>query len=380
MESDKELSKVFALNQKESLKYQINNFEYIQNFLELFKKNEETKKYALKLEEITNIFSFLKLSFATFRINISYFNKYSNYQINEILIDFYLNNDYSSNELDDLCLNVIDIIINNIDISKPIIDSVIQKFAKFYYSLEEPTPKYEYLSKLLKILNHLYGINISIKKPKHYYYFSGLENFKKNYINIGLDEPNQTMAITLWFKTYNNRKGDIISLTTFKHNNVLKISIENNKLILIHGEKNNIIIKSDFFSNDYNNISLFYKPSKKKINVSLYINENQILKDHSIIDIDENNLVTLLLIGQNFFGEMTSIIVTKNILNFEEYKKLSLNFPFGLVIEKDVFNFSTDFSKIALMLRSIHVPYGGKYNLFNNIENNLIFGDYTGYN
>ena len=212
MESDKELSKVFDLSQTESLKYQIKNIENIRKLLELFKKNEETKKYPLKLDEIKNIFSFLKDSFNTFRINISYFNKYSNYQIYEILIEFYLNNDYSSNELDDLCLNLIDILINNIDISKTIIDSVIQKFAKFYYSLEEPTPKYDYLSKLLKILNHLYGINLNIKKPKHYYYFSGLEKFQKNYINVGLDEPNQTMAVTLWFKTYDNKKGEIIGL------------------------------------------------------------------------------------------------------------------------------------------------------------------------
>ena len=77
-----------------------------------------------------------------------------------------------------------------------------------------------------RLFNHLYGINLSIKKPKHYYYFSGLEKFHKNYINVGLDEPNQTMAITLWFKTYDNKKGDIISLTTFKHNNVLKIAVE----------------------------------------------------------------------------------------------------------------------------------------------------------
>ena len=91
--------------------------------------NEETKKYPLNLEEISNLFSFLKISFMTFRINTSYFNKYSNYQIYGILIDFYLNNNYSSDELDDLCLNLIDILINNIDISKSIIDLVIQKLA-----------------------------------------------------------------------------------------------------------------------------------------------------------------------------------------------------------------------------------------------------------
>ena len=379
MESNNELSNIFDLNEKEPLTYQIHNFDNIQKLLNVMKKNEETKKYPLNLEEISNILKFLKSSFTTFRINTSYFNKYSNYQIYEILIDFYLNNDYSSNELDDLCLNVIDILINNIDISKSIIDSVIQKFAKFYYSLEESNPKYEYLKKLIKILNHLYGINLNIKKPKHYYYFSGLEKYEKNYINVPIDEPNQTMAITLWFKSY-NKKGNILSLITNKLKNVFTIAVEENKLSLIHGEKNTCIIKAEYYSADYNNISFYYKPSKKKISVYFNINEYQVLKDHSVTDIDENDIVTHLLIGKNFFGEMTSILVTKSLINYDEYKKLTLNFPFGLVIEKDVNNFSNDFSKIASMLKSIHVPYGGKNNLYNNITKDLIFGEYTGFN
>ena len=380
MESDKYLSDVFDLNKKENQKYQIVNFDNIPKLINLFQKNEETKKYPLNLENISNVFDFLKSSFMNFRINIPYFNEYSKSQLYQILIDFYLNNDYSSKELDELCLNLIDTLINNIDISKSIIDSVIQKFAKFYYSLEEPNPKYENLSKLLIILNHLYGINLNIKKPKHYYYFCGLDKYEKNYINVPLEEPNQTMAVTLWFKTYNNKKGELFSLNTSSHKNVFKITIEENKLCLIQGEKKNYIIKTDFYSSDYNNISLYYKPSKKKVNISLYVNEKQILKDHTVNDIEEDSIVTLLLIGKNYFGEITSILVTKNNINFDEYKKLSLSFPFGLVIEKDVINFSNDFSKIATMLRSIHVPYGGKYNLYNNQKKDIIFGKYNGVN
>ena len=381
MNSFYELIDVFTTNQNENQKqYQIQNFENISKFLEIFKKNKETKKYPLNSDAISNALTFLKLSFMSFRINIVYFNKYSNYQLYEILIDFYLDNDYNSNELDDLCLNLIDILINNIDISKSIIDSVIQKFAKFYYSLADPKPKYEYLKKLIKILIHLYGINLNIKKPKHYYYFCGLEKYQNNYINVPLEEPNQIMAITLWFKTYNCQKGDIFSLSTTKHTNVFKLSIENNQLCLFYCEENNCIIKSDFFSSDYNIISFYYKPSKKKINISLYVNDKQILKDYTINDVNENNIVTLLFIGKNFFGEMTSILVSKDIINFELYKKFYLNFPFGLVTEKDVMNFSIDFNKIATILKSIHAPYGGKYNLYNNQKKDLIFGKYTGSN
>ena len=377
MESDKDLFDVFENKQSDDRKYQIVNFENIPKLLKSFEKNEETKKYPLNLENAINVVDFLKSSFFKYRINISYFNKYSNYQLYHILIDFYLNNDYSSNVLDNLCLNLIDILINNIDISKSIIDLVIQKFAKYYYSLEEPNPKYEDLKKLLNLINHLYGINLNTKKPKHYYYFCGLEKYENNYINVPLEEPNQTMAVTLWFKTYDNQKGEIFSLNSSKGNTAIKLLIKENKLCLVQGEKN-IVITADFYSNDYNSLSFYYKPSKRRANVYLFINDKQVLKDHNINDIDED--ISLLLIGKNFFGEMTSILLTKNIISFEEFKRLSLSFPFGLVIEKDVTNFTSDFGKIALMLRSIYVPYGGKFNLYNNIKRDLIFGNYNGFN
>ena len=259
MDSTFKLSDIFDISDEEpNMQYQIQNFENIPNLFKIFEKNKETSKYPLNLEELTNIFSFLRVSFMKFRINTIYFNKYSNFQIYQTLIAFYLSNDYNSNELDEKCLNLIDILVNNTDISKSIIDSVIQKFANYYYSLEEPTPKYEYLIKLLKILNHLYGINLNIKKPKHYYYFSGLDKFDNNYINVPVEEPNQTMAITLWFKSYNNQKGVVFSLDTSKHNNIFKLLIRKNKLCLLYGSKEQCIIESDFFSNDFNNISFYY--------------------------------------------------------------------------------------------------------------------------
>ena len=380
MEDTDYLSEIFNQEDKESLQqYQIQNFKNIPKLIGNFKKDEQTKKYPLNLDTISEIFQFLKSSFKTFRINIIYFNKYSNGQLYEIFIDFYLDNDYNSNELDDICLEIIDILVDNIDISKTIIDSVIQRFAKFYYSLEEPTPKYTYFSKLLILLNHLYGINLNIKKPKHYYYFSGLEKYEKNFINYPLENPNQPMAITLWFKTCNNQKGEIISITNNKYENLIRLEIEKNELCLFRG-KDTLITKSDIYSNDFNSVSFYVKFAKKKITVSLYINEKHVLKEQTIQDPDENSNVNLLLLGKNFFGEMTSILITKGPINFEEYKRISLTFPFGLINEKDIINFNNEFNKVAANLRSIHLPYGGKYNLYNNKKIDLIFGENTGVN
>ena len=128
MEDEDILSEIFNSEDKESLyQYQIKNFKNIPLLLKTFQKEEETKKYPLSLENILEIFQFLKSSFRTFRINIIYFNKYSNDQLYLIFIEFYLQNDYSSEELDDLCLQIIDIMISNIDISKTILDSLIQR-------------------------------------------------------------------------------------------------------------------------------------------------------------------------------------------------------------------------------------------------------------
>ena len=246
MENKDYLSEIFNQEDKESLQqYQIMNFKNIPQLLQTFRKDENTKKYPLTLENISDIFQFLKSSFRTFRINIIYFNKYSNNQLYEIFFNFYLNNDYASEELDDTCLEIIDILINNIDMTKAVLDSVIQKFAKFYYSLEEPTPSYLYLSKLLKLLNRLYGLNLNIIKPKHYYYFSGLEKYEINFINYPLESPNQTMSITLWFKACDNQKGEILSLTNNKYESKIRLEIQKNELCLIHG-KDNCVIKSDY--------------------------------------------------------------------------------------------------------------------------------------
>ena len=380
MEDTDFLSEIFNSEDKESLnQYQIKNFKNIPSLLKKFQKEEETKKYPLNLESISEIFQFLKSSFRTFRINIIYFNKYSNEQLYSIFIDFYLENDYSSEELDDLCLQIIDILISNIDISKTIFDSVIQRFAKYFYSLEEPNPNYIYLSKLLNVLNHLYGVNLSIKKPKHYYYFSGLEKYEMNFISYPLESPNQTMSITLWFKACNNQKGEVLSVTNSKYNSIIRLEIEKNELCLIEG-KNNCIVKTDFYSNDYNSLSFYIKFGKKKFYISLYLNEKQVLKEQSVPDSQDNINADLLLLGKNFFGEMTSIIISKNIINFDDYKKISLTFPFGLINERDLLNFNNEFGKIAANLRSIHLPYGSKYNLYNNKKVELIFGENTGVN
>ena len=153
MENTDYLSDIFNSEDKESLQqYQIQNFKNIPQLLRSFQKDENTKKYPITLDKISEIFQFLKSAFRTFRLNIIYFNKYSNDQLYDIFIDFYINNDYSSDELDDLCLQIIDILVNNIDISKTIIDSIIQKFAKFYYSLEEPKPSYN---------NKLFDFNVN---------------------------------------------------------------------------------------------------------------------------------------------------------------------------------------------------------------------------
>ena len=63
MEDTYILSEIFNSEDKESLyQYQIKNFKNIPLLLKTFQK-EETKKYPLSLENILEIFQFLKSSF-----------------------------------------------------------------------------------------------------------------------------------------------------------------------------------------------------------------------------------------------------------------------------------------------------------------------------
>ena len=105
-------------------KYIITSKVNIAKLINLFEINNNDNIYKLNVDKLVFILNFIKESFITYRINIEIFNFYlsiNNKNIYYIMIDFYLYNKYNSPILNNTILDLLDVIINNLDISKNII-------------------------------------------------------------------------------------------------------------------------------------------------------------------------------------------------------------------------------------------------------------------
>ena len=371
---------------KDESKYIISSYDKIIKLMNLFEINSNNNIdniYEYNIDEIIYILNFIKNSFLQYRINIEIFNYYlliNNNNIYLILIDFYLYNKYNSSILNNNILELIDIIINNLDISKDIIDYILQKFSYYFYALDSNQNnnkyipnKYDYFSKLLNILIHIQGINFKVTNPKSFYFLT-----ENNNITIPIHDRNINIGITLWLKYYfNNDKGEIFSIYLDK-NNLIKLYFENNLFYILSNDNNYKIEEKEklFLTKEWNCISLYYKTIKKKWIINFYLNDKQILKDFCINNKAEKDIyVYNIKIGNNFFGELSSIIITNNndnLFNLKIHKNLYNLFPYGITHYKYIQSFSENFKDILPSVKYLYSPYDGKYNLINNRKNNLI--------
>ena len=369
-------------------KYTISSNDNIIKLMKIFEikqynNNEVSSEHSL--EEIIYIVDFIKNSFLQYRINIELFNYYlsiNNKNIYFILIDFYLYNKYDSPMLNNNILDIIDIIINNLDISKSVINFILQKFSFFFYALNDEqnenintiiNNKYEYFTKLLNILIHILGNNYKQANPKCYYFLT-----EKNNITIPIHGNNTNIGITLWLKYYlTSDKGEIFTIYLDK-NNFIKLYFENN-IFFISCNGNNYKIdekEKKFLIKEWNCISLYYKAIKKKWTINFYLNGNQLLKDFCINNKGEKDIyVYCIKIGNNFYGELSSIIITNNndnLFNLKIHKNLYNLLPFGITHYKYIKTFSDNFKDILPSIKYLYNPYAGKYNLINNKKNDLV--------
>ena len=154
---------------KDSSKYIITFYNNISKLINIFEidVNNPNNNYKYKLDEMIYISKFINESFLCYRINIDIFNKYlllDKKNIYNILIDFFLYNQFNSTDLNKNILNLIDTLVNSIDISKNIVDYILHKFSYYFYTLDGTEnknfpPKKDYFLKLLQILIHIFGGN-----------------------------------------------------------------------------------------------------------------------------------------------------------------------------------------------------------------------------
>ena len=370
---------------KDSSKYIITFYNNISKLINIFEidVNNPNNNYKYKLDEMIYISKFINESFLCYRINIDIFNKYlllDKKNIYNILIDFFLYNQFNSTDLNKNILNLIDTLVNSIDISKNIVDYILHKFSYYFYTLDGTEnknfpPKKDYFLKLLQILIHIFGGNYKQINPKNYYFLT-----KNKYINIPLKKNYSNIGISLWFKCYNNNdKGQILSINLDK-NNFIKLNYENNILIVSYNENNFRITKEKILlSNEWNFISFNFKISKKKWIINFLLNDKELLKDYSIdnktVSNEKNIFISSINIGNDFFGEITTIIINNNdaLFNIKTQLNLLNLFPNGILHYKNSQKLIDSIKQIIPSIIYLYSPYGYKYNLINNNKNDLIF-------
>ena len=365
-------------------KYIITSKVNISKLINIFEINNNDNIYKLNVDKLVFILNFIKESFITYRINVEIFNFYlsiNNNNIFYIMIDFYLYNKYNSPILNNTILGLLDVIINNLDISKNIIDYIIHKYSYYFYALDENENKnlpnkYEYFSKLLKVLIHLLGVNHKQINPKCYYYLT-----EKTHINIPILKYYTNIGIVFCLKYYFiSDKGEILTINLDK-SNIIKLYFENEEFII---SSNGNIFKINekekeklFLTKEWNCLTFNYKYIKKKWIINFFLNEKQILKDFCINNKAEKDIfINSIKIGNNFFGELSTIIVTNNsdnLYNLKIHKNLFDSFPYGIIHYKYIKNFTEKFKELIPLIKYLYIPYAGKYNLINNIKNDLIF-------
>ena len=323
---------------------------------------------------IIKILNVLNESFSLNSLNIILFQKYYKNNIFYVFIDLYLNNKYNEKKIDSLCLNIIDSLVNNIDISKEIIDYVIKNFSIFFHKKEIESPSYELIIKNLEILKHLYGVGLTFNKPYNYFYLNA-----NSFITIPIKEKNE-LCITIWFKPEKNNKKnfDILSFI-FNRNYILNISIQDNSNLKLFFPNENNEIKNLNIENifEWNQLTVSCELKEKQLLISLYLNNILLLFEHSYLLNNSDLVINSILLGNNFYGKITSIFLFKKIISYEFHKILFNKFSTGFSKRKTIDKFfQKQGREIFQTILSIYSPISYEYNLINNEEKNtLIFGE-----
>ena len=384
MEKDEEIEKLKEVFQNYSLKddskYAITNSSKIQDLLD-FIQNSILLNNNNEQQSIMFTLKFISKSFTFFRINIDIFQQNINKNIYIYFIDIYLdNNNVNSNEINPLILKIIDVLVNNLSISKKIIYHIIQKYSYYFYELNVNKDNiYPNLKKLLEVTIHLLGIYLNIKKPKCFYFLTEKDNI---IINIDKNDFKDNIGITFWFKSYLDNNCELINFCS-DDNKVIKLFIEKNILYILLNEIRFCIGEKIALNNEWNCLTFKFENVKLKKNLNVYLNDKHVLKSYYINNDSfnlENFEISKIILGNNFYGEITSIIIlsntNKNDINTSLLKKLSLMFPFGIITNKDVSDLCKNFESFKNIIKFLYVPFGKKYNLINNIENNLEFNNF----
>lgn len=359
------LEEIFSKNNFDEIIPLIQNANLIPNVLE----NLNYLNNNWTIDEKLEIINFLTINFRLIPHNLEIFSKYyikgnnisQKFYLIHILIDLFLNQPLINIEenstincdphIEKTILDCLIEIVNNIDVSKDIIEYVYQKLAKYFRVDKDKILHKSLLNKNIKLLSILYGEQNNSTNPSNYFYFTGNGSIKVSDRYLSPKDDRIKLAsgsvISLWFKlkydflennstnNSNNNKlspgiSDIINIKCTKEQNIT-LTLQNSKLFLKNYSEKDPIYQINI--DDWVYLSLIIKPKtfRKSTEFVLLINEETI--NFQIPNFNCECEVNEASFFNNFCGNASSIIFLNKALS-EEYVKHFREFPYGIYKEK----------------------------------------------
>ena len=287
-----------------------------------------------------------------------------------VIIDIFFK--YIDNkEIIDLSFDIIDILVNNSDTTKSVLDYFYQKTTKFFYikdtSYEELTTKKTLI--LLEMIKHLYGINLNVVKPMNYYALNHSE------IVIDSKEGLTSFSITLNMKFDDNKSMKLLSLQT--NDNISLVDID-----IINFERINVELDSTLVANidkktfplmldEYNVITLSYDIVDNAIMISLYINNSIIIDKQKLITTKELLSINHIIIGKSMTGEISSIVINSPSIEAKYHKNIFDNYINGFSSLHQSKKFHIENLQYMNNIKAIFSSYASTFNIYDGVDSDM---------
>ena len=252
-----------------------------------------------------------------------------------------------SENLDVSILECLEVLINNINLKKEVMEFVYQKLSVYNRLLSKyPNDKTllskKIVNKFKDLLKILYGERFNISKPYNYFYFSGtgfLKVLEKSLLETKI-KISQGCVISFWFKPEGNLselKNSNLECDLFcikfntKDKQKLQLSLVNNKLLIKNLSENDFVY--EFPNGEWSHLSLIIRPKSFIRSTEFILITDKFITNYSVPHFNCDCEIIDFTFFPNFVGQATSIMFLNKCVS-EEYVKLLRQMPYGIYKEK----------------------------------------------
>ena len=346
------LKEIFQANLNSGSNFHTNLLQYFPNFCEYLFNNYNNHEPSPTVKEKENAIKNFRKIIKENRTLVEFFSSYQDKSIYLYLFDLYLNPS-STYELKKAIIELLNELRINIQINKKIFEYLFKNLSEIYRESQVDNDLFFYDN--LTLLNNILGETENCLKPKNYFACNGkgkiiFESENDNAIKFG----NCLIFILNFFLNISNKIEDanICNLITIK-------SEKENIQFILNYKDFSLIIKDQIFekliNKEWINLLLFISPiNDQKLELYCYVNGEKKSEKYVLlndINLEPNTIVNSIEFFDNFYGEITSIVLLSQKdenspkINSEEFLDFFKNNKKGIWKKKNYNEFIKHLSK-----------------------------------